>query len=87
MIAGGLDYNRLKLEGRLNGKVVQQASTSQMIFNVAAQVSFVSQFVTLMPGDIIYTGTPGATGMQKPGDLFEVEIEGVGILRNPVTAG
>lgn len=87
VIARGLDYNRLKLEGRLNGKAVQQASTSQMIFNVAAQVSFVSQFVTLAPGDIIYTGTPGATGMLKPGDLFEVEIEGIGILRNPVTAG
>lgn len=87
VIARGLDYKNLKLEGRLNGKVVQKASTAQMIFDTVAQVSFVSQYMTLMPGDIIYTGTPGATGMLKPGDVFEVELEGVGVMRNPVVAG
>jgi 2-keto-4-pentenoate hydratase/2-oxohepta-3-ene-1,7-dioic acid hydratase in catechol pathway len=84
VIARGLAYDSLKLEGRLNGKTVQQANTSQMIYNTAAQVSFVSQYLTLLPGDIVYTGTPGATGMLKPGDVFEVEIEGIGVLRNPV---
>lgn len=58
-----------------------------MIFDTAAQVSFVSQYMTLMPGDTIYTGQPGAAGMLKPGDVFEVEIDGVGVLRNPVVAG
>jgi 2-keto-4-pentenoate hydratase/2-oxohepta-3-ene-1,7-dioic acid hydratase in catechol pathway len=47
-------------------------------------VSYVSRYVTLVPGDIIYTGTPGTTKAMKPGDVFEVEIEGVGVLRNPV---
>jgi 2-keto-4-pentenoate hydratase/2-oxohepta-3-ene-1,7-dioic acid hydratase in catechol pathway len=86
VLVRGLDYRNLKLEGRLNGKVVQSANTSQMIYDPVAQVSFVSQYMTLMPGDIIYTGTPGATGMLKPGDVFEVEIEGIGVLRNPVEA-
>jgi 2-keto-4-pentenoate hydratase/2-oxohepta-3-ene-1,7-dioic acid hydratase in catechol pathway len=86
VISRGLDYNNLKLEGRLNGKTVQQASTSQMIYSSAVQVSFVSQYLTLVPGDIIYTGTPGATGLLRPGDVFEVELEGVGVLRNPVVA-
>jgi 2-keto-4-pentenoate hydratase/2-oxohepta-3-ene-1,7-dioic acid hydratase in catechol pathway len=48
-------------------------------------VSYISRWVTLMPGDIIYTGTPGATRKISPGDVVEVEIEGIGVLRNPVT--
>jgi 5-oxopent-3-ene-1,2,5-tricarboxylate decarboxylase/2-hydroxyhepta-2,4-diene-1,7-dioate isomerase len=50
-------------------------------------VSDVSQYVTLMPGDVIYTGTPGSTKPINPGDVVEVEVEGVGILRNPVVRG
>jgi len=50
-------------------------------------VSFASRFVTLMPGDVIYTGTPGATRPMKPGDTIEVEISGIGVLRNTIAAG
>jgi len=65
---------------------VQKQVTSDLLFSPAAIVSFLSQFVTLETGDIIYTGTPGATKKMNPGDVFEVELEGVGILRNPVKA-
>ena len=58
--------------------------TSDLLFSVDKVVSYVSQFVTLLPGDLIYTGTPGSTKAMKPGDVVEVEIEGVGVLRNKV---
>ena len=57
-----------------------------MIHNVAEIVSFASQHVTLEPGDLIYSGTPGKTDEIRPGDVVEVELEGVGLLRNPVAA-
>jgi 2-keto-4-pentenoate hydratase/2-oxohepta-3-ene-1,7-dioic acid hydratase in catechol pathway len=83
-IAQGLNYNDLLVQGRLNGEVVQSQRTIDLIFPVDMVVSYVSRYVTLEPGDIIYTGTPGTTKAMKPGDVFEVEIEGVGVLRNPV---
>lgn len=83
-IVTGLNYNDLQVQTRLNGEVRQSARTSQLIFDVNAVVSYVSQFVTLLPGDVIYTGTPGTTQAMKPGDVVEVEVEGVGVLRNPV---
>jgi 2-keto-4-pentenoate hydratase/2-oxohepta-3-ene-1,7-dioic acid hydratase in catechol pathway len=83
-IATGLNPDRLLLRTRLNGEVVQEQSTSDLLFDCAAVVSFASRFVTLQPGDLIYTGTPGHTRAMKPGDVVEVEIEGVGLLRNPV---
>jgi 2-keto-4-pentenoate hydratase/2-oxohepta-3-ene-1,7-dioic acid hydratase in catechol pathway len=85
-IVRGIDYGNLILQTRLNGQVVQKQSTSDLLFDCHAIVSFVSKYVTLMPGDVIYTGTPGATKPMKPGDSVEVEIEGVGILTNPVAA-
>ncbi len=84
VIARGLNYNDLLLQTRLNGEVKQKQRTSDLIFNVPAVVSYVSRYVTLLPGDVIYTGTPGATSAMKPGDVVEVELEGVGVLRNPV---
>ncbi len=81
----GLNYDDLLLQTRLNGEVVQSQRTKDLIFNVAAQVSYISQYVTLMPGDVIYTGTPGTTKRIVAGDVVEVELEGVGILRNRVT--
>jgi 2-keto-4-pentenoate hydratase/2-oxohepta-3-ene-1,7-dioic acid hydratase in catechol pathway len=84
VIARGLDYGNLKLQTRLNGKVVQQAPTSDLLFGPAEIVSWISQAVTLTPGDVIYTGTPGQTTRMVPGDSVEVEIEGIGVLRNPV---
>lgn len=84
VVARGLDYDDLLLQTRLNGEVMQKQRTSDLIHGVDAIVSFVSQYVTLYPGDVIYTGTPGATSPMKPGDVVEVELEGVGVLRNRI---
>jgi len=83
-IVTGLDYGNLQLQTRLNGEVVQQQTTADLIFDCPAIVSRISGWVTLMPGDVIYTGTPGSTRALKPGDVVEVEIENIGVLRNPV---
>jgi 2-keto-4-pentenoate hydratase/2-oxohepta-3-ene-1,7-dioic acid hydratase in catechol pathway len=83
-IATDLDYGGLMLETRLNGEVVQKQSTSDLTFDCAQIVTWVSRWVTLIPGDVIYTGTPGSTRAMRPGDVVEVEIEGIGVLRNPV---
>ncbi len=85
-VARGLDYSDLQLTTRLNGELRQSQRTSDLIFPVAKIVSYVSRFVTLLPGDLIFTGTPGTTRPMKPGDVVEVELEGVGTLRNTVTA-
>jgi 2-keto-4-pentenoate hydratase/2-oxohepta-3-ene-1,7-dioic acid hydratase in catechol pathway len=81
-----VDYNKLKLIGRLNGEVVQETTTDLLIFSIDNIVSYTSRYITLEPGDVIFTGTPGTTRAMKPGDVFEVEIVGVGTLRNPVVA-
>jgi len=87
------DVQALNIEGRLNGEVMQSSNTSKMIFNVAYLVSYISQGITLAPGDVIATGTPDGVGifrkppvLLKPGDVYEVTIEGLGTLRNPVIA-
>jgi 2-keto-4-pentenoate hydratase/2-oxohepta-3-ene-1,7-dioic acid hydratase in catechol pathway len=85
-IVSGLDYDDLLLQLRLNGEVMQKERTSNMIQDVPTQVSFISQYVTLYPGDMIFTGTPGTTSAMQPGDVVEVELEGVGVLRNNVVA-
>ena len=81
----------LKLQTRLNGKVVQEASISDMVFSVAKLVAILSSFMTLKPGDVIVTGTPSGVGLarkpplwMKAGDICEVEIEGIGVLSNPI---
>jgi 2-keto-4-pentenoate hydratase/2-oxohepta-3-ene-1,7-dioic acid hydratase in catechol pathway len=79
-----VDYGNLMLETRLNGESVQKQTTADLIFDCPAIVSRISGWVTLLPGDIIYTGTPGSTKKLNPGDVVEVEIEGSGDLRNPV---
>jgi 2-keto-4-pentenoate hydratase/2-oxohepta-3-ene-1,7-dioic acid hydratase in catechol pathway len=84
VIVSGLDYDNLELEGRLNGQVKQHANTNDLLFGVAQLVSFASRHVTLEPGDLIFTGAPGTTSQLSPGDVFEVEIKGVGVLTNPV---
>lgn len=81
-----VDYNKLKLIGRHNGKVVQETTSDLLIFNIDNIVSYTSRYITLEPGDVIFTGTPGTTQAMKPGDTFEVEIPGVGLLRNKVVA-
>ena len=85
-IARGLDYSKLLLTTRLNGEVVQKQFTSDLLFDCPTIVSFISKYVRLNAGDVIFTGTPGTTKPMKPGDNVEVEIEGIGVLRNPVAA-
>jgi 2-keto-4-pentenoate hydratase/2-oxohepta-3-ene-1,7-dioic acid hydratase in catechol pathway len=84
VIVTELDYSNLLLTTRLNGAVVQQQRTSDLIFDVPTVICFISRYLTLTPGDLIYTGTPGNTAAMKRGDVVEVEIEGIGTLRNPV---
>jgi 2-keto-4-pentenoate hydratase/2-oxohepta-3-ene-1,7-dioic acid hydratase in catechol pathway len=83
-IATGLDYGKLKLQLRHNGEVKQQATTAELIHDIPSTVSFISNYVTMHPGDLIFTGTPGQTEAIKPGDVVEVELEGVGVLKNSV---
>jgi 2-keto-4-pentenoate hydratase/2-oxohepta-3-ene-1,7-dioic acid hydratase in catechol pathway len=84
VIVKGLNYGDLLLQTRLNGEVVQSQRTKDLLFDVPAIISYISKFVTLEPGDVIYTGTPGTTRAMKPGDVVEIDIEGVGVLKNRV---
>lgn len=83
-IATGLNGNNLGISARLNGKTVQDSNTSDLIFNVHYLIRHVSNVMTLEPGDIIITGTPSGVGAMKHGDVIEIEVEGIGTLRNPV---
>jgi 2-keto-4-pentenoate hydratase/2-oxohepta-3-ene-1,7-dioic acid hydratase in catechol pathway len=85
-IVTGLDYGSLGLETRVNGEVRQSSSTSELVFSPDEILSHCSRYVTLVPGDVIFTGTPGQTQAVVGGDTIEVEIEGVGLLRNTVVA-
>ena len=71
---------------RLNGQEVQRANTRDMLFDFATIISYISQQVTLQPGDLLFSGTTGDTSAMRPGDMVEVEIKGIGVLRNPVKA-
>ncbi|HLQ44473.1 MAG TPA: fumarylacetoacetate hydrolase family protein [Planctomycetaceae bacterium] len=84
-LVAGLNPDNLRVQMRVNGKTLQDQSTKDFIHNCAKQVSVISQHITLHPGDLIFTGTPGRTSAIRPGDLCEVDIEGVGVLRNPVS--
>jgi len=85
-IVKNLDVSDLRIQTRVNGKVVQDSSTRELIFKPVELVYFIAQIMTLNPGDIIATGTPPGVGPLKPGDVVEVEIEGIGVLRNYVSA-
>ena len=85
-IVAGLDPSALHIATRVNGVTRQDSSTSDLIFDVPTLIAFCSLHMTLEPGDIITTGTPAGIGNLAPGDVVEVEIEGIGVLRNPVIA-
>ena len=85
-IATGLDPSQLIVQTYLNGKKVQEGHTRNLIFSVPFLVHYLSQCMTLFPGDIISTGTPRGVGPMKPGDVVEVNIGGIGTLRNPLHA-
>lgn len=84
-IATGVPYDDLLLQTRVNGETMQHERTRDLIFPVTDVVAFVSRYVTLEPGDVIFTGTPGKTSALAEGDSVEIELEGVGVLRNGVT--
>lgn len=84
-IATGLNLGDLQVQGRCNGELRQSSRTSQLIFDVNYLVWFIARVMTLFPGDIIATGTPSGVGSLEDGDVFEVEVEGVGVLRNVVS--
>lgn len=86
VIATGLDAGNLDIQTRLNGVVRQKSNTSDLIFPVPKLISYLSQSITLRAGDVIITGTPSGIGPMQPGDVVEIEVEGVGTLRNPVVA-
>ncbi|MBI4641329.1 MAG: fumarylacetoacetate hydrolase family protein [Candidatus Tectomicrobia bacterium] len=83
-IVDRLDPANIELETRINGQVVQHSNTSDLIFNVPFLISYISKYITLHPGDLIYTGTPGTTGTLKDGDKVEITLGGIGTLTNPV---
>jgi len=85
-IVTDLDPGALAIQTRLNGQVRQNGNTSDLIFKTDYLVSFISQVMTLEPGDVILTGTPAGVGPMLPGDEVEVEIEGIGVLKNRVVA-
>ena len=79
-----LDPGDLHIETRLNGDVVQSATTADMVFGVATLLEFITEFMTLLPGDVIMTGTPEGVGRLAAGDRVEVEVDGIGVLANTV---
>jgi 2-keto-4-pentenoate hydratase/2-oxohepta-3-ene-1,7-dioic acid hydratase in catechol pathway len=88
------DASRLPISFRLNGQTMQDSNTSELIFDPSYLVAYISQIITLEPGDLIFTGTPAGVGFArkppvylKPGDICEVEIGGIGLLRNAVVQG
>ncbi|MFC2031807.1 fumarylacetoacetate hydrolase family protein [Chloroflexota bacterium] len=86
-IETSIEPDDLQIETYLNGELCQCARTSDLIFGVSKLVSFISSVMTLLQGDVISTGTPSGIGRMNPGDVVEVKIQGIGTLRNYVTAG
>ncbi len=82
----GLDPHNLTIQSRINNQTKQKSHTSRMIFRVEKLISYISGFMTLRPGDVIWTGTPEGNCNVQVGDVMEVEIEGIGVLRNKVAA-
>jgi len=80
------DPDNVMVEAYLNGEPRQHASTSNMVFGVRRLIAFISEVMTLLPGDVISTGTPSGIGPMRPGDVVEVRVEGIGTLRNQVLA-
>jgi 2-keto-4-pentenoate hydratase/2-oxohepta-3-ene-1,7-dioic acid hydratase in catechol pathway len=87
------DVNNLRVSARVNGKTVQDANTKDFIHDIPRLITYITDTVTLLPGDVIATGTPGGVGVSRkppmylhPGDVVEVEVEGIGIVRNPIVS-
>lgn len=85
-ITTGLDPSKIEVVGRIDGKEVQHETTGMLIFSVPTLIAFITRYLTLEPGDLIFTGTPGQPQRIAPGNVVEVEIKDIGTLRNPVKA-
>jgi 2-keto-4-pentenoate hydratase/2-oxohepta-3-ene-1,7-dioic acid hydratase in catechol pathway len=81
-----VDPDDLQIETLLNGEIRQTGRTSELVFGISSLISFISSVMTLLPGDVIATGTPAGISPMKPGDVVEIKIEKIGTLRNPVVA-
>ena len=86
LIKEDLDVSDLRITTKVNGDLRQDARTSQMVFPVDFLVRYISNVMTLLPGDVVASGTPAGVSRMKTGDVCEVEIEGIGVLRNPVSS-
>ena len=84
-VAEGLDWRGLEIITRVNGELRQRATTAEMHFQIPELLAYISDIMTLEPGDYVATGTPAGVGILAAGDVVEVEIPGVGVLSNPVT--
>ena len=82
-LATGIDPSDLRITTRLDGTIVQEARTSQMVYDIPRLIAFVTSAMTVLPGDVILTGTPAGVGPMQPGSRVEVEVEGIGVLQNP----
>lgn len=87
VLVRGADYKNLQITGRLNGEERQSGNSSDLIFGMEHMLSYISTYFTLEPGDMIWSGTMGSTQAMQPGDVYEVELSGIGILRNTVEQG
>ncbi|MGH7562388.1 MAG: fumarylacetoacetate hydrolase family protein [Gemmatimonadales bacterium] len=85
-VAEGLDWRDLEVYGRVNGQERQHGRASDMVFSIPDLLSYITHVMTLEPGDLVATGTPAGVGPITAGDVVEIEIPGVGVLRNPVEA-
>ena len=86
IVTDEIDPDHVGIRTRLNGKVVQESNTDLMIWKVAQLIAFITESMTLLPGDVVTTGTPAGVGPMVEGDVVEVEVDGIGILRNTVSA-
>ncbi|MBN1227953.1 MAG: fumarylacetoacetate hydrolase family protein [Deltaproteobacteria bacterium] len=84
-ITTGIDSNNLNIQTRLNGEIVSEGSTKEMVFSIGQLINYITGFMSLEPLDVILTGTPSRGQKLSPGDIVEIEIEGIGILRNKAT--
>jgi 2-keto-4-pentenoate hydratase/2-oxohepta-3-ene-1,7-dioic acid hydratase in catechol pathway len=80
-----LDPTDVFLQTRVNGEPRQQATTADMVFGIAELIEYITSFMTLLPGDVLLTGTPEGVGKLEPGDVVEVHVDGIGVLTNPVS--
>lgn len=83
-VVGGLDWRKLEVVTRVNGQERQRGATSDMVFSIPVLLAYISGVMTLEPGDLVATGTPAGVGPLAHGDVVEVEVSGVGVLRNHV---